>query len=665
MSVTIPVRTLVSNTYDQIWTIGRMDKYSVVFDDTTAVMTGAQIQYSWYYWELHRVYPGAPIYSSHALLGYLETGSHPEIAKCIFWDVVNTHLPTNPDMVWEASELMMRLSSGIYNAASQKLTRYMTSACAHDFMEILKHPEVKAAKERFKRVIIEANYNESVVQEEIDAVHEVLIRLLFDDKTQMMSNGIKQLCIANNLSQRSLLQMVGIRGYPADVSGRPFPYPIETGYFEGLNNIYDIATESRSASRAMNMNTKPLTDSEYHNRQMQLFTMSIMGVENDECVGYKTVPWIVDEGQENLLKGKFHMLEDGSKEMIWGSIDHLVGKTIKLRSITRCGNENTQTVCKTCLGWTHHIIPRTKTRQANLGYMLVGEPQEKKSQSMLGTKHWESSAISMYLQMNTLLSTYFQLSKSDESEVLFNKKLARLPIVRIANENVRNLNNILSADISELSPSRTTTFKHLIFIDPKTMEFDQLDVTVADSGAHLSSDALEYLKEYGWETNSQYIEFRLDHWDIKKPFIVTPKRSDNIYLFHKAMVGFVVPKRDVHAANNDDRTGVTSLRTVSAALYEFVKILTSRVDINIVQAEVYIRACMTVDCDNGDFRLPHPSQPYKFSNATRCLFKRNLPTALAYEEQDAVILDPHWFTGKPGSVHPLDPIVYNDIEYPS
>lgn len=654
---------LLAFTEEQVWTLAP-GLYEVDFPDGKAYLTQAQIQYSSNYWPIMHQF-NIPLRKRYMCIGYLSTRTHKEISEAIFQDVIVEPFKAgkldDEQTIWQLAKAMFETASRIFNSRLKKLSAWNTSACAIDFMEVIRHPDVVKAKEVFNEELIEAGYRPKAYEKSAAKLHSVLHDLLFVDKQQLMDNGLKKMCIAQTLSENSLMQILGSRGFPADINGKPFPYPIEGGYWEGLKNIYDMSTESRSATISLLSNTKQLKDSEYHNRQMQLLCMVVRSIKGEDCGEYVTVKWLVKEGQEKLLRGSFYMDENNQRQLIWGNIDHLVGKVIELRNITGCGNHDTQSVCKTCMGFTHLLIPRDEYgKQANVGWCVVSEPQEKKTQGMLSTKHYMTSAISMHMNMNRLLSEYFRLGKNDRSEVYLNPKLKKNLKVRLEIESVANLNHILSVSIQELSPSAVTRFKHIYFVDEETGDIETLDVTVADAPSFLSEDALIYLKEHGWKNEVRHIEFSLEKWDIDKPLIMTPKKGDSMYLFHKNMRGFIVPKTEYAENDKEEKSSISSYRTRGAALADFVDILQSRLSINIVQASIYIRACMAVDPDNGDYRLPHPSQEWSFANASSCLFHRNLSVAMAYEQQEKNLTNPHWFTLENACTHPLDDILRDD-----
>lgn len=638
---------------DDIWNIPKTN-HQVTFDDGTVTMSWQKVIYSHYYWRLHREFPGAPIVQAHALIGDYSHSVHLNLGSRLFWDVKEGCNSRDPNLVWAMSKVWCEITNSIYNMACTRLSTYATTACIYDIVEVLEDPEVAKAKREYMERVPGSNYTlpESEIKSGIDNVHSIVKDTLYGKGGKHLShNGLRKLCKAGIINPGQMLQLIGPRGFLHDIDGNIFKYPIDVGYSEGLFSLYDSAIESRSAARALFMNTNPLRASEYFNRRMQLLCSVVHSVVGKSCSGWRTIPTMVGDDDDMLLKGKNYM--EGKKVItITGSTKHLAGKVIQLRSMIGCNNEDSQTVCETCLGWTHNIIqPRT-----NVGYALSTASCAKLSQLMLSTKHYEASAASKYLKLGGSSNRWFRQDPKDKSRLHIRKEqLKRRPLIRIDSRCTKHLNQINEVDVEELAASRITECNQIgiVTVDSNgevNGPFDVVKMELGGAGAYLTTEALRFIKSKGWTSGSGYIEFSLEGWNDKDALFCTPRRGDNIHLFLKEIESFITP-------SNKSERGIKQFSTGGGALAEFVSLMRKRLDINIVLAEIFIRACMAQGSDTRNYLLPRANDEFRFVPATECLYNRSLAVMLAFEYQQRSILDPNWFEARPRVTHMLDNIL--------
>lgn len=626
--------------------------YTVIFADGTVSVNKRNIVFSHFYWRLFREFPGAEIKMCHLFQGTFTKKVPSRLGAKVFMDAFTYATNKYENMIWDMSKVFYQINNTIYNFTCTKITEYVTTASLYDFHEVLTHPKIKMAKEEYLAYRASPNQTEKGLEAAIKKVHSVTEQLLYVNDNDIPHNGIKKMCIAEAVRKGQMMQLIGPRGLVHDIDGRVFKHPIDVGYAEGLHNLYDSAIESRSASRALFMTESPLRNSEYFNREMQLLCSVIHSVVNESCNNYVTVPWLVTEDDEQLLRGKYYM-ENGVAKLIWtDNFNELVGKWIEYRSLTGCGNEDTQTICKTCLGWSSVIMqPGT-----NVGYSLVTILCAIISQLMLSTKHFEGSAGSQKLDINEKMFKWIRKSKVDEERIMLQKVMCKKnPIIRIDLEYVKQLNNILSVDVNEIHPSKISNIKEFYIVEGDANgyqlgPFDEIKTVISGQGIHLSTDVLKYIKTHGWASNTKYIEFQLKNWDSELPIFITPRLGDNIYLFLQEVKSFVMPSKTTEI-------NITNYTSRGAAIGAFVDLLSKRLSFNITQVEIFVKACMVRDKLNRDFNLPHPREEFSFMHAKQCLYNRSLTTLLAYEIQAAAIIDPEWYMNNSRVTHMLDQVL--------
>ncbi|MFO5836853.1 hypothetical protein ACLBSM_32700, partial [Klebsiella pneumoniae] len=70
-------------------------------------------------------------------------------------------------------------------------------------------------------------------------------------------------------------QSAGWRGFPTVINSDIFKYPVTSGYFDGIWNLYENMIESRSGTKALLYNKELLRVSEYFNRKSQLIAQYV------------------------------------------------------------------------------------------------------------------------------------------------------------------------------------------------------------------------------------------------------------------------------------------------------------------------------------------------------------------------------------------------------
>lgn len=638
-------------TEDQVWRDLPKGLHTVVFQDGELLLSDRHIMLNHTYWILVRKYPGLLLRKEHSVPNNFTAATHESLGSRLYWDVYNAAKSPLPGMVWVLNKTFYGITNTLYNRYCSDMSEYVTSSSLEDLNEVLNHPIILEAKKICEETIASLPEDSSKISEAIDTVHKVVLDLLYEDNGIMTYNGLKLQCRSGILNKGQLLQLIGPRGFLHDIDGSVFKYPIMPGYAETFKTLYDSAVESRSSARAILANDAPLKESEYYNREMQLLASALHSVKDTTCVGFKTFQYKVKEGDERLLRGKYHMVNN-QPVMIWNDIEPLIDKYISIRSITGCNNVDSQTTCETCLGWAHRVIPPG----TNVGYALTTELCAIITQLILSTKHLEISAAAKELDIRGKDKDFIRLHKDNPGSIFLTRDAAkRNPIIRLDIEYVRGLNDILTVDIDNLSPSRTSKCKEMSIVPTdkqgNPIGFpNEVRLEVSGTGSSLTVDMLRYLKEHKWSATKKYIEFRLVDWDYKTPIFTSPNKGDNVQLFLREVKRFMLPeKSDVK---------ITQFHTPAGAISELLAILETRIKVNMIQVEIFVRGCMCKDPSRDNYTLPRANDSFKFVGVKNCLFKRSLTGLLAYQEQAKHVMDPRWFKKNlPGTKHLLDPII--------
>jgi hypothetical protein len=647
-------RALMSE--DEVWGLPR--QIEILFADKVKLVTTCRRTIiSWYMWRLHRDFPGCPVLSTHHI-GNKRFVKRSELKRLsvIFWDVYEGHLEKHENTVWEMSKATYEIINTIHNITVSRLSPYVTTTDLADIAEIMTHPVIAGAKRKAQERI-DANEDGSVVLAE--TFNEIFSTLDGDDPS-LRRNGIAKMVRCGLLNRNQILQFIGPRGFVKSTDGTMYSEPIYAGYADGLKNLYDSMTESRTASLALYMNEGPLQDSEYFNRQMQLLAAVISGVGQDDCGTQHTLEWYVNENDLEGLEGKYHIV-DGKPVLFSKRDSHYVGKIINLRSITRCANPDPTVVCKTCLGLVHRVIPP----RTNVGHFLTIEPLATLSQLILSTKHVVASVASLYLDLSGLPGKWFRYDSQNKSAIRVKKaNIANSYCIRFLASEASGLNSIAScSDVSSLPPQRISCITGIQIANadvdgsPKG-EWDSFDTVVGGVGSALSGDVIEAIQRNGFKVVGEMIEVLLDDFR-DKVIIITPRRNEDMMTYLKQVKHFVFGAEN----KNDKGDSLVSYTNPALAVASLKRIFDEKITVNVIHAEILVRACMTRinpndRYGNTDYNLPVGGEAFRFTNAKAIIHNRSISAALAFQGQKNLLTNPQTFLVRDRHPHPLDAFIY-------
>ncbi len=627
--------------------------YQVQFDDCCINLTKHQIVISWCYWELFRCFPCKTILSTMCVNKDFNSSTHRKLGELIIWHIYNEFKTIS---IWQLSKTFYDLTNLIYNLSCVELGEYVTTVSIYDITEILNIPELLAAKAKLNLIYDKEPDNEFLLTKEIAEIYKVLNTLLFTNKDYLKDNQIKKLCLAGVVNKGQMMQLFAPRGYVHDIDNCVFPYPITTSFAEGLTTLYDSAIESRSASKAYIMTTDPLEQSELFNRKIQLAASAVLGVVKGSCDHYKTIDYFVRAEDKTLLKGKYYMEAD-IPILIDNNFSDLVGKIIKIRTITGCGCYDPQYVCEICLGWVNTIIPPG----TNLGFALSTPLCARVSQNIMSTKHYDASSSSKAIFLNKIAIKWFITNPKHPNKLYLTEYAISQPtLIRIENKFVESLHQILHINVQELVTSRISEILYfgITHLDKDGQHdgvLDKVNLTVDNRGVSLSTPMLQYIKQQGWNSGKGYIEFTITDWNVNTPIFNVPKIGDNIMSFFNDLKSFINAQKQ----NKRETIKITNFKTRGAAINALIELLDMRLkgEYNLVQVEIFIRSLMMIDYKTKQFGLPTTLHPFHFIGLEKILFNRNLVSLLAYQEQYKELLKPHWQTVQPTTKHMLDSII--------
>jgi len=696
----IQAKEIVRMSKDDVWNMQK-GKYTISCKDGEVETTSRRIILTWYYWRLYALFSNRanPLCEDVLEGGAYTGGHHLNIASTVFWNVYNSMPNPEYDTVYKLAKAIYEATNDLFNDVGDLLGAYVNTLSLKDLFEAITHPEVVAAKQNYHA---EANNMDLSNGERIENVYDSSLALMQSNDPLLATNEIRKGISSGTLDRRSIAQTTDFRGYTKDINGETFPLPIEVSYGEGLSTLYDSATESCSAKRALYMQDAPLQTSEYFNRRVQLLVGSIGHVAEDDCGTREFLNWTVRKDDLKILQGKYFISKKHKKlTKFESSMDYLIGETIKVRSILKCANGTGQNVCRTCLGHNALIIPP----KVHVGHFLSIGPCSQISQRLLSTKHLEVSMESLYLDLPKSALAFVHLNKEKKWLVSLNdpshkpkgiiekakEKVGKVVdklmgkdelryVMRIPSLQVSNIGNLSEAkDARTLTPSRISHVRNveleLLDKNNKVVRSVKFDTEISGTGSALTTDFLVFAKKRGWTFDENSVTFDLKGWDFSKPFLMSPRKNEDMMSFLNTIMTFLLgspeKKTDTKAA---EMQTVLDCASAEEAMETFLDILTppdipgneraTRINVNFSEVEVFIRSLMCIDPDNGNYRMPIGDGDFQFVGMHNVIKNRSMGGAMAFGFHAEILTNPATYIYKDRPDHPLDMMLGNSTPPP-
>lgn len=516
--------------------------FIMVFNDQEEIVTHhREVIYSSYVWELLRRYPKTAFKKTHHIASItkgkeLAHGSHLKLMQNVFWDIYDTYAAEYADrrvLLEELCLLVYQITNKMYNELSVRCERYVVSLDILDFIQITKHPVIENA-------LLRAEPSEAGIV----GVNE-LIQKQIKEAPEFKNNPLAISIRTGIARMGQALQCLGPRGFVTDVDSTVFREPIMTGYIHGIRSLYGSMIESRSASKSLMNTTKPLQDSEYFSRRQQLVTMNIERLHMCDCGSTHYLHWHVrgvqhegitkiSDGDLVTIAGKYYLNEETGKLAIVRESDtHLIGKTIKLRSITAgCLHPDPNGVCEVCFGELGLALPIN----SNLGHSACVTMTAVLGQLILSTKHYDGSSVVEGIVLKPVEKKYLAAEVNGNSYYLNEKLKGKKVKLYIRVDDAKGLPDVrLYDDVGLFNLERMSQFDTvMISVEDHRgiIETTSLSVVVNGRLSSLSRDMLAHIKATGYpiikDAREGKYEFDMTNWDYSQPIFVLPMRHFNV-----------------------------------------------------------------------------------------------------------------------------------------
>ncbi|NCB27305.1 MAG: hypothetical protein EOM62_17915 [Bacteroidia bacterium] len=516
-----------------------------------------------------------------------------------------------------------------HNAMTTRGEKYADFVDALTLLEIYEHPEIEAA-----------NRDMEATSAGINRAYGVISRVIDKDPV-LRHNSIGAACHMGQTKMAQFHQVVGKRGLCSEVDQTIFPHVVNAGFFEGIHRPSFFAMISRDAAKALQATDDPVKQTEYYNRELQLFTYIIKEIEMGDCGSTETIPWLVKKGElDNILPGKFYVDPVKGLMAIKAGDDHLVGKEIQLRNVASCWHPKDGTICSTCMGQ----IGRSVQKGTNLGHAATVTQNEKVSQDVISTKHLLRSAETEGFEIDDFYKDWM-VNASDISELMLSEKIWNHHVeVEIDMAYLPRLSDIHA--LSTFRPQdlmRISGVEDILLIahqddENKTVTEELVSTSHSSYRPYLTEAFIKHMKDYGFQNLGKKIRVDLLHWDPSESILKFPER-------HSSTLEMMLElKSNIFMSSKESkerlRYDLTDPDILSMALKDITAMTNRKFSVNLAIVEIVLFAMMSRDPKNNDYRLPKKGTGRRFATKSELMSGRSLSMKCAYEKQYQSILSP-------------------------
>ena len=636
-------RTLLNHTTTELHDILTGD-FILIMDGGFEIVTNAkQTLFSSYGWDFHREYPSTPLLFEHHIKsiigdGRLGSGTHLKLIGACSLSVYDTYCQSMIDNGISAikfrdmlSKRIYQIVNNLYNELSNRAEKYVQSLDILDFIEVMNNPVIKQANDTIEPT-----------QKSIDDTYRVIKDTLYNDpnlNNNTIAVGVRGKLV--NIDQ--VLQCVSARGFITDTDSVLFPKPITVGYAKGLRSFHDSFIETRSAAKSLIFSKSPLQQAEYFSRRLQLMSEVVQNLHPGDCGSTKYVHWhvkgpeyngttLVRKGDLEQIAGKIYMDTDGILKSINAKDKSLIGRTLKLRSVTRCSHPDPYGVCSVCFGEMSYSVPEN----TNLGQICCTALAQKSSQNVLSVKHLDGSSVVAGIMLNDFQKKYFKVTNDNNSYMLAPTLTNKGVKIVIPAAQASNLTDIMEVnDIMDLNITRVSVLSEIGIIIGNVSEI--FKVSINQRFASMTYMMLDHIRSKGWNIDERgnYV-IDMDGWNYAAPILTLPLRHFNMS-DHSKDIATLLESSVTKLKERDQNTSAIT------ALVELFDLVNDKLTVNLAVLEVVLYATMVISNKDGEYGLPKTYTNSVLGVMKNTIANRSLSASMAYQDHAKVITAPESF----------------------
>jgi hypothetical protein len=674
-------RDLALMTKEELWNLPDDEEMEVEFDDGHVMVADMRATvFSTYMWPLYEEYPKTPLMPRHHLGAMrINPVTHLLLLNRVLWDCYEAY-HGDVDME-DLTRRLYEAFNAYYNDYSTRIEEEVTTFSVDDFLEVLEEPRIAQAMEDMSRG----------TPASIEHAYRVADEVIKNDPEALAHNPIAQAVRSELVKMPQVKQTLIARGKVTDIDSHFFPEPIPSSYFSGMNSMLESMTDSRTSTKAMAYKEKPIQDSEYFNRKLQLMAASVMEIDyvcqrmgeeapllnvaTGDCGSQRYIRWVVKPKDIEALDGKYYVhdedLQAGKHELHVvrsGDREKLAGKTIHFRSPLLCNHPGgSQSVCATCYGDMALSIPR----HTNIGHVAAVEYGERVTQNMLGIKHVDFATGLARIILGSYEQYYLEPSSDSHGIVLVSRLKPYKLWISLAPTDVNQLTEIHHVnDVTMLPVGRVSEVSELLLTCEDAQgeqETVALNVEVSGKKAHLSHAVLAHIQKNGYtlSDSGRYV-IDLEGFDREQTFLEVPNRDENILDYLGSIIQFISSpddnkdKSDIRGPDGRQegrRKMLRRCKTPEEALMTFHELTSAKMLVNMVHLEILVFSTMARSIQDRDYRLPYIGNKLQFGQLSRVIANRSMSEVMAFEKHSANMNDPATYVIHDRPHHPLDDLL--------
>lgn len=621
---------LLGMTRDQIMTVYHNNPMvRVKFDDGEVEMRWRYVIYSWMFWEFHRNYSKLKL-SKHHLVGNrpMDDDTDNELLNHLSKDLYFAYGERDYPKA-TVGKTIYTVINNLHELTKAPIEEYFTMLDNLDVLEIRNHPHVQKllAEIQPTRISIEhfyAEFTDFIYNDESIAHNQLIISV------RQGTNNVKQ-----------VLELTGIRGYITEINDVRFPHPVMSSHISGTVNPIDRLMDSRTGTKSLTSNVKPLQQSEYQGRRLRLLGMLIRGIKKGDCGSKHYVKHQVTKENLKHIDGVWVKQPDGSEKVVWASDKELIGQVIEMRNPLGCLCKNH--VCERCYGLLHLSVPEN----TNIGWSCAMQFSEKISQGTLSLKHLAFNPVAKILR-------YMITDKGDVYHPLITGE-DKPENFYLRDETIKD-NSIgfavkevpFMADFEDIKTDGSVSVKEVAeltvvdFVNNKEVISEPLVETVGSNKAPtaMSLEFLRYIRKHGYVNNGNRIYVNLEHWNMDEPLFVQELRAEsNLDMVNKlrwVLEGSnnIMSTKDISKNASVIEHGVPVIKTTnrSDALSTLYDAISYKIPLHTSVMGVMLKAVTAISPDENDYRVASADVQFTCATLDEKLRKGSAGGAFGYEK---------------------------------
>lgn len=464
------------------------------------------------------------------------------------------------------------------------------------------------------------------IEKQIAYATEDLIKAI--TTKELKHNPLKVFQQAGVINKNQLPQTMIAFGLRTEINDKIIAKPVTGSSLTGFKNVLELGIEQQAARKTEYYSRTAIRKSQYCNRTQQLCASAIQRIYDKPCGTHNTLPYRIDATNYYSCIGK-NILENGKiVTLMPENVEKYIDKTVNMFSALTC--RHTDGVCTRCFGILHYALPKDIGIGLNAASQVISDVGQK----ILSTKHFIKTLSQEYV-LPSFAANFLGQSKSlgiylkpdiFESDKNF--------YIGLYFKDLRgSLADLHHINTGMMMPEERYSEIPLMYLKDRNGNVIPLELATEDQAPYLTMQFLLYMK-------SRYDDIVID----ESMFWVPMDRIKHIpilktTIINDSMMGYVSK-----VINFLEHKGLTKYKSASAALQQLTSIVYSKVNTNIVNLEVLLKAHLVTGPDN--YSIPVVTDPNQvlFKTTIDINKSRTLSGLLAFQGLKSQLINPNIYT---------------------